>query len=715
MSLSKQIVIGVVLGFALGVFVGEYAAVLEPAADAYVKLLQMTVLPYVLISLISGLGGLRLTEVRTLAARCGLVLLGLWAVALAAVVLFPMIFPAIESASFFSTTLIAEKEPFDFVSLYIPANPFHSLANNIVPAVVLFGVVLGIALIGVPDKERLLSVLSVVRAMVSRATSFLVGLTPYGLFAVVAVAAGTLGVEALRQVSVYLISYIAVSLFVCLWALPALVAALTPIPYRAVLTRTRDALFTAFATGSLFIVLPALTDAAKALIRDYQNVEVANVEVADVIMPASFSFPHGGKLLSLSFVLFAGWAAEAPVPLQDYPRLAVTGVLALFGNMNGAVPFLLDTFRIPADTFQMFLTTGVINARFGTLVAAVHTLAFGVLGTCAVVGMLRLNVRKMTRYAATTVALAAVTVVGSRALATGIAGGAYSRDQELTSMRMRREYPAALVRRAPYAPAMSTSSPASDRIAQIRARGVLRVGYIADRLPYAFFNAREELVGFDIEMAHILAGDLGVRLELLPVPRSALLAYLDGGACDVVMSGIVPITYHAAEMAFSSSYLDETLAFLVRDHARDQFASWDVIRARGHLRLAVPNLPYVLAKLRAELPGAEIVPFDSIAEVIGGKPPVDGIVYTAEGGSAWTLLHPQFSVVVPGPRLMKMPLAYPVAARDQALANLISTWIELKRKDGTVEELYAHWILGRDATPKSPRWSIARDVLHWIS
>ena len=64
---------------------------------------------------------------------------------------------------------------------------------------------------------------------------------------------------------------------------------------------------------------------------------------------------------------------------------------------------------------------------------------------------------------------------------------------------------------------------------------------------------------------------------------------------------------------------------------------------------------------------------------------------------------------------MKMPLAYPVAARDQALANLISTWIELKRKDGTVEELFAHWILGRDAATKSPRWSIARDVLHWIS
>ena len=61
MSLTQRILIGVVLGLALGIFVGERAALLEPIADAYVKLLQMTVLPYVIISLVSGLGRFRLT------------------------------------------------------------------------------------------------------------------------------------------------------------------------------------------------------------------------------------------------------------------------------------------------------------------------------------------------------------------------------------------------------------------------------------------------------------------------------------------------------------------------------------------------------------------------------------------------------------------------------------------------------------------------------
>ena len=78
-------------------------------------------------------------------------------------------FPPLQTASFFSTTLLETREPFDLVGLYIPSNPFNSLANNVVPAVVLFSVVLGVALIGVPEKARLLDVLGVISTAVVEA------------------------------------------------------------------------------------------------------------------------------------------------------------------------------------------------------------------------------------------------------------------------------------------------------------------------------------------------------------------------------------------------------------------------------------------------------------------------------------------------------------------------------------------------------------------
>ena len=139
----------------------------------------MTVLPYVTVSIIGGLGALDAAQARTLGKRVGLILVLLWAVALAAVLLFPLMFPPNQNASFFSTTLLQEREPFDFLNLYIPTNPFYSLANNVVPAVVLFSIVVGVALIGVPDKAPLLDVLAIAGRAVSKATSFVVALTPY--------------------------------------------------------------------------------------------------------------------------------------------------------------------------------------------------------------------------------------------------------------------------------------------------------------------------------------------------------------------------------------------------------------------------------------------------------------------------------------------------------------------------------------------------------
>ena len=128
-------------------------------------------------------------EAKPLALKGGSLLLLLWGIALALVFTFPLAFPSWESAAFFSTTLVESGGDVDFLDLYIPANPFHSLANNVVPAVVLFSVVVGIALIGIEGKNSLIDSLKVLTAALSKVTGFVVRLTPIGIFAIGASAA----------------------------------------------------------------------------------------------------------------------------------------------------------------------------------------------------------------------------------------------------------------------------------------------------------------------------------------------------------------------------------------------------------------------------------------------------------------------------------------------------------------------------------------------
>jgi Na+/H+-dicarboxylate symporter/ABC-type amino acid transport substrate-binding protein len=718
MSSSQRILVGLGAGIAVGLFLGERAAALNWAADGFVKLLQMTVLPYVTLSIVTSLGSLTHAQARTLGLRAGAVLAGLWALALVFTFLIPLAFPTIQTASFFSTTLLERRQPFNFVDLYIPSNPFNSLANNVVPAVVLFSVILGVALIGVERKQALLEVLRVATDAVSQATRLAVKLTPFGLFAIAASAAGTLNVDQLGRLQVYLITYVAVALLVSLWVIPGLIAALTPIRIGELFGLTRDALITAVVAGDLFIVLPVLTEASRTLLARHHPMSPASAashEVSalpDVIIPASFNFPHTGKLLSISFILFAGWFADAAVRVSDYPRLALTGLLTFFGSLNAAVPFLLDLFRIPADTFQLFLATGVINARVGTLVAAMHTLAVALIGACAISGTLRVDRIRLVRYAAITTVLTVAVIGSTRAIFASVLHPEYTRDKVLTRMHLLHTSAEAVVHHT----ALPLDGPdARSALERIRADGVLRVGYVSDALPYAFFNEQGDFVGLDVELAHHLARELGVRVEFQPVERTNLDRALAAHGCDLVMSGIPVTTLRAARLTFSASYLDETLALVVPDYAREQFANWDTIRDRPSTTIAVPDVPYYIDKLRQALPRADLRIVVSASMLFGEQAPrVDAIAMPAERGSAWTLLHPEFSVVVPEPGIVKVPLAYPIAGHDQTFTSFINTWIDLKRKDGTIDALYNYWVLGRDPAARPARWSIIRNVLHWV-
>ena len=525
MSSSTKILVGLVSGAFVGVFFGEHAGALKIAADGFVKLLQMAVLPYITISIITSLGTLRYDQAKTLGVRAGAVLGGLWCIALLFAFLIPVAFPEIGTASFFSTTLVERRQPFNFIDIFIPSNPFNSLANNIVPAVVLFSVFLGIALIGVERKQILLDVLAVAKEGLSNATKFIVTLTPYGIFAIAANTAGTLNLEQLGRIQVYLITYVLMALLVALWVLPGLVAALTPFRYRDVLGPTRDALITAFMAGNLFIVLPILIHSCKELLQQLRPTDENAAALPDVIVPVSFNFPHTGKLLSLSFIVFAGWFADAAVAVSQYPQLALTGLLTFFGSTSAAVPFLLDLFRIPADTFQLFLATSVINVRFGALLAAVHTVTVALLGSAAILGAVRFNGARIMRYLIITVVLSAALLGGLRTLFSTALKQSFAGEELVYGMRSLMNFSEPrIVKQADLRD--DAGGETSSILNAIKKRGVLRVGVFTDRLPFVFLNREQKLVGFDVEMAHHLARDLGVKVEFVELEALAALTPL---------------------------------------------------------------------------------------------------------------------------------------------------------------------------------------------
>jgi Na+/H+-dicarboxylate symporter len=713
LSLSGRIVVGLAAGVFIGLFFGEGAAVLQPVADIYIRLMQMTVLPYLVITLILGLGQLEAAQARRLALRMAVLLAIFCALALAVIALMPFAFPAFRDATFYTHAATEPRQSFAFADLFFTPNPFHALANSIVPAIVLFSCALGIALIGSDDRTPALALLRTLDGAIGRVTRFVVGLTPIGVFAIAAVAAGTMDPAMLTRLEVYLITFAVASLLLAFVVLPACVMAVTPFSYREIVGIAKDALLTTFIAQSVFIVLPMLVERAKELLRRHGMLTDEGASAAEVVVPILFNFPNAGRLLTLLFVPFAAWLVGAPLRATDYPALLSAGLFSYFAKAQVALPFLMDLAAVPHDLFQLYIPTTIITGKFDSLVAAMNLLVFALLGAGATSGTLVLNRTRLLRAGFVILVAVAVAVIGTRILLAAVIDTGYRKDQVVRNMHLPRELLPSVVHAAPPPAAPDIASvPALERI---RARGSLRVAFIPDLVPYSFVNAGGNLVGFDVELAGRLARDLGVaQLEFVPARWQQLPLLLATGSVDVMMT--VPYAaYWLRELRYSAPHTEGVYGFAVRDERRHDFASLASLRGQRGLVIGVP----VAVEFMQERIQAYLGPLDATLVSVadpreffeGRRTDIDALFVRAEIGAAWSLLHPEFTVVVPQPGPYQAPAGVVVSRAHAAdLADFIEEWLVIQRASGALTRAHDYWVLGRGAEERKPRWSILRNV-----
>jgi Na+/H+-dicarboxylate symporter len=715
LTFTKKILLGLFLGIFVGVFLGEFARPLGTGGNIYIALLQMTVLPYIVVSLIANLGRITWAESRGLlisAVSVLAVLLGLGMILLAVI---PTAFPEWQTASFFNSALIEPVTKLDLVGLYIPANPFGSLANNMVPAVVLFCILLGVGVSGVPGSEGFLRALDVMEAALNRINKMVIRLTPVGVFAIAAATAGTISLDELSRLQAYLMTYTVVALILSFVVLPLLVSAVTPFKYRDLVAIPKDTLIMIFAAAKIIVLMPQLVENVKELFRRYDLDDDKVNSGAQVLMPLAYPFPNLGTYTILMFVAFAAWYLGQSLDWFDGLTLQGAALLSSFVAPIIGIPFLLDLMRIPADVMELFMMSTVYTDRIRVVLGAVHLLSLTIVTLSITRGVFTFRLGKVLRAVGISILVLFISLASVRVYLGQVMSQEYSGDKALVHMRwMDKTVPV-----KSYLDTLPDATPGKSnlgRIQTITQRGTLRVGYLEDALPFAFLNDQDEVVGLDIEMAHSLARDLGVSLELVRVPLQDIGVLFERGQLDIVMSGLAITAQRALKWDFSASPMDLTLGFLVPDYRRKEFSSLQSVRRIPDLKLGVVQSDTALHRLiEASFPRVDIVSVQSPRKFLeGNHPDLDAIAYSVEGGSAWSLLYPAYAVSVPQPLMIKLSAGYPLPKHDEEWNRFVSEWVRVKQKEGTISALFNHWIMGTGANDETPRWSIIRNVLHWV-
>jgi ABC-type amino acid transport substrate-binding protein len=256
---------------------------------------------------------------------------------------------------------------------------------------------------------------------------------------------------------------------------------------------------------------------------------------------------------------------------------------------------------------------------------------------------------------------------------------------------------------------------ARPRLEVIRERGILYIGYTSNSLPFVFRNDNGELVGFDMELLAELSRDLNLELKSVYIKNiDDGPQMLRDGRVDIIIGGRAITPLRALDVAFSQSYTYHSAAFIVKDAKREDFATLQSIRRMEPLKLGMLSGTYYKKAVLEVFPHAQVITVPSPRSFFKGEvKDIDALVYSAESGSAWTMLYPEFSTIVPKGFRFKAPVGFLLPKGQIEYVSYISTWLNLKKDNGYIDKVYTYWILGENPKAKKRRWSVIHDVLGW--
>ena len=95
-------------------------------------------------------------------------------------------------------------------------------------------------------------------------------------------------------------------------------------------------------------------------------------------------------------------------------------------------------------------------------------------------------------------------------------------------------------------------------------KGELVVGTAASMPPLNMTTKKGEIIGFEIDLARMMASAMGVKLRVEPMEFSKLLPALENGKVDMVLSGMTITPARNLKVAFVGPYFISGKAFLTK-------------------------------------------------------------------------------------------------------------------------------------------------------
>ncbi|GAB6188692.1 transporter substrate-binding domain-containing protein [Marinitoga arctica] len=234
----------------------------------------------------------------------------------------------------------------------------------------------------------------------------------------------------------------------------------------------------------------------------------------------------------------------------------------------------------------------------------------------------------------------------------------------------------------------------SGKIEEIQKRGVLLVGQDPAYAPFYGVNDKGERVGYEIELAKMMADVLGVKVKFVITNWDGIIPALLANKFDFVLAGMTITPERALKVNFTTSYYETGQTVFYNSEKYPNGITLEELKKMGsNVKIAVQlgtTGEFTAEKL---FPNAKILTFETVDaaayQIITKK--ADVLIFDELYYGSISKKYP--AIKVWNKLLNKEKLGIAVKKENLDLLLWLNTFLECKKTDGTLEQLKQKWMI----------------------
>ncbi len=241
------------------------------------------------------------------------------------------------------------------------------------------------------------------------------------------------------------------------------------------------------------------------------------------------------------------------------------------------------------------------------------------------------------------------------------------------------------------------SAAKADALQNVLSAGKLRVGVLMDAAPWGFKDAKGEAAGLDIDLAKLMAADMGVKLDLVQVTGANRIPSLLANKVDVLIAAAGATPERAQQVTFSQPYAAVNLGVY---GLKGMATATDPAELKGHT-IGVAKGSTLDIWLTDNAPGAKLVRFEdtpgAIAAYLAGQ--VEAFAENSAIALKVTEDNPGKDVELKF-LIRQSPAHVAVRHGEQDMVNWINTFLFYNRLNGKLSALQMKWFKEKQTLPQ---------------